>query len=690
MKKVLITSLLILALAVNIFGQQFYISPTGNDATGSGTITAPWKTLAKATATVTVVGSTINVLAGSYTETQQSYLKVGVSIKGAGASSTIIKSTLTGDYKELINLQSSDKTIGNQEISGITLDGSYVSTTNYKTWLAIWITGLSNVAIHDCVIKNFLWRGVIFNGINADNPGTDVGFTKATGNKFYNNVMTNCADYGISGGGSGALNLGFQNGMLIYNNTIQQNERPEGKNGWPIKYWNQGWLDNVKIYNNTIIKKPYGGTYPGESGWDFAIEFFSISGLEIYGNDIQNGAIDLNYNYKKNNAYSTWIHDNKITNVAPSNKVEGGIILEFRTESAIIENNTFSNKSYGVSFNTRTLNSRGDDRNNFVGGNVPGGYSYLVDNIIRNNLFINMHEGTGMGNRFCVGVISESGNDPQISNMQIYSNTMVAKISDPCYLALDFSSQENGKITGLTVKDNIMQGFADGSIFAKKAATQTGVSITNNDYYNCAAPVWPSATITGNLNLNPQFSSSYASPLLASNNMGWNGGGAVSPPCTSWIFGAWSPCNNGLQTRVLLSSLPSGCVGTVPPDSLVRTCTVTPPTCIFTYTDYGACDPTTGRRYRTVLSVSPAGCTGTPILSEPCTIIPPPPVYDTTYCTVIQHGINLTRRTASYFVKRPDGFTYDNNGVKRDIYLFKSLAAKWYYLGADKRWYLLF
>ncbi|MBK7558140.1 MAG: hypothetical protein IPI54_07555 [Chitinophagaceae bacterium] len=137
-----------------------------------------------------------------------------------------------------------------------------------------------------------------FNGINANNPGTDVGYNHATGNTFYNNIVTNCADYGISGGGSGSLNIGFQNGMLIYNNLIQQNERAEGLNGWPIKYWNQGWLKGCKIYNNTLIKKPYGGNYPGESGWDFAIELFNIQGLEIYGNDIQNGAIDLNYNYK--------------------------------------------------------------------------------------------------------------------------------------------------------------------------------------------------------------------------------------------------------------------------------------------------------------------------------------------------------------------------------------------------------
>ena len=118
--------------------------------------------------------------------------------------------------------------------------------------------------------------------------------------------MLNCAEYVPGQYGAGELNIGGQMGMEIYNNTIQQIERPEGQNGWPIKYWNEGWLKGVKIYNNTLIKKPYGGSYPGESGWDFAIEFFNIQGLEIYGNTIQ-GSIDLNYNYKGAYAFCAWM-----------------------------------------------------------------------------------------------------------------------------------------------------------------------------------------------------------------------------------------------------------------------------------------------------------------------------------------------------------------------------------------------
>ncbi|MBL0181181.1 MAG: hypothetical protein IPP96_02370 [Chitinophagaceae bacterium] len=253
----------------------YYISPTGNDATGTGTLANPWKTLFKATSTVTTSGNIIHVLAGTYTETQQSDLAVGVSIEGDDFNTTIILSNLTGQWSNLLNLNSNQDTNGNQSISNVTLNGQYVSESNYKTWIAIWITGRSNVLIHDCKIINFKDRGVIYDGNNATDPITDPGHY-ATGNKFYNNTVLNCAT-NVGNYGAGCVNIGGQQGMEIYNNTIIQNQRANFKNGWPLKYWDNGWLKGVKVYNNTLVKAPYVGSYPGENGdWDFAIEF-SIS-----------------------------------------------------------------------------------------------------------------------------------------------------------------------------------------------------------------------------------------------------------------------------------------------------------------------------------------------------------------------------------------------------------------------------
>lgn len=54
-------------------------------------------------------------------------------------------------------------------------------------------------------------------------------------------------------------------------------------------------------------------------------------------------------------------------------------------------------------------------------------------------------------------------------------------------------------------------------------------------------------------------------------------GSCAVTPCTSFTYGAWSACNNGIQTRTYTAN-PSGCTGTPPADSIQRTCTTPPVT----------------------------------------------------------------------------------------------------------------
>ncbi|HET9554841.1 MAG TPA: cytochrome c [Anaeromyxobacteraceae bacterium] len=103
---------------------------------------------------------------------------------------------------------------------------------------------------------------------------------------------------------------------------------------------------------------------------------------------------------------------------------------------------------------------------------------------------------------------------------------------------------------------------------------------------------------------------------------------ATTPPppaaCT-YTYGAWGTCQaDGTQTRTVASSTPAGCTGT---PVLSQACTYVPPppaACSYTYSTWGACQ-SGGTQTRTVLSTTPAGCTGTPVLSQACTYVPPPP-----------------------------------------------------------------
>lgn len=511
--KVLLSILFILCSSL-CDAATYYVRTDGNNgASGlnntTNITTGAWATMAHAVTNATTIGDIIHVVAGTHTVSTQLDLAVGVNVTGDGVTS-IINATATADWSTLFSLSSADGTNGNQSISNILLEGGYVAEGNDKCWVAIWITGRSNVVINNCTIQNFYERGIIFNGINTDNPGTDDGFTHATGNEIHNNLIYNCARFSnAAGGGAGCVNIGFQDGMEIYSNTIQQNERVNGANGWPIKYWNQGWLKGCKIYNNTLNKKAYHGDYPGDGGWDFAIELFNIQGLEIYGNTIE-GAIDLNYNYKGNYGYSTWIHDNTIGRATQGTKVEGAVILEWRSENAIIENNIIRNVTYGVSFNTRGVALNGDDRENEPGGNTPGGYSYVDSCIIRGNLFYNLYNGLGTGNRFAVGVISEGviNLDPQVNYLRIINNTIVADGTDPISVGLDFTSQTNGDMDSLWVINNIFQDLTGPFIMGD--ATNTNISnclIRYNDVYDC-----------GNSN-NPSFTAGNPSPYTNSNNI---------------------------------------------------------------------------------------------------------------------------------------------------------------------------
>ncbi len=105
------------------------------------------------------------------------------------------------------------------------------------------------------------------------------------------------------------------------------------------------------------------------------------------------------------------------------------------------------------------------------------------------------------------------------------------------------------------------------------------------------------------------------------------GGGTTPPPpaqCT-YTYSAWGACQaDSTQSRSLPSSTPAGCTGT---PVLTQSCTYTPPqpqACTYTYSAWGACQAYSTQS-RSLLSSTPAGCTGTPVLSQSCTYTPPQP-----------------------------------------------------------------
>ena len=477
---------ILILLSSSAAGTTYYIDPSGSNS-NNGSSTSPWKTLAYACSKATASGDIIHINAGTYVETTQSSLAAGVNIVGDGNTS-IIHSDITADNTFTLLLSSASQgTNGNQSISYIRMEGGMLA------YGAILVDKRINVNIHHCEFEDFFTKGVTFSG--AGYTSSAVPTTYATGNSFHDNIVTNCADYegsGHTGVGYGNLELGGQRGMLVYNNTITQEDRGTDSNGYCIKYCSNGYCEGLKIYNNTIIKPPYDG-----STWDFSMELWNCrGGIEIYGNNIQ-GSIDFGGNTSITNdagayGFAVKVHDNTIGQSALRTREEAGIDLERgHTGGIYIYNNLFQNLSTVL-----VMAQAGGDKFEDL---------YVYYNIF-NNLGASGKSNFGNGTDWAT-IDTEN---VTYNNINFLNNTINAGTGgDPLAgLRLDF----HGNVTNVTIRNNIIQGFLACPIYTQSKGTITTVSIENNIYYNNGsnAPQFDPNTPTNitnknNLTSNPLF-----------------------------------------------------------------------------------------------------------------------------------------------------------------------------------------
>jgi hypothetical protein len=115
-----------------------------------------------------------------------------------------------------------------------------------------------------------------------------------------------------------------------------------------------------------------------------------------------------------------------------------------------------------------------------------------------------------------------------------------------------------------------------------------------------------------------------------------------SPTTCTYTYDVWGACqSNNTQTRIVLTTTPAGCTGT---PVVSQACTYTPPpACVYTYDAWGACW-LNNMQTRTMLTTTPSGCIGTPLLSQSCVYTPPPSTLTlaevTATCTAC-HGLQV-------------------------------------------------
>jgi uncharacterized protein (TIGR02145 family) len=461
----------------------YYIDENGSNS-NDGSIANPWLTLYYACTQATTPGDIIHVNAGTNHVDQTCYLSEGVSITGEGVTSVLL-SSVVGQYTYAIELSSAaEGTDGSQFISFIKMDGDALTATG-----ALIVNARSNVEIHHCTFVDFSDIGVVFNGGVGwkDNPsGTDIW---ATGNKFYNNLVDNCASYMPAGdNGNGCLGIGYQEGLLVYNNSIFQTSRYDGYDGYCIKYYSEGYNKGLKIYHNTLITNPPAGPQPNMS-WGFTIELHhSLGGLELYNNTI-NGAVDFVISSKGDYPVAMKIYDNTFGYDTMSPPLDGEGDVGIRFERLIEETHIYRNRFK----NLKTCLYA--DLSNIIAGS-----RYMTDIYMFYNICDSI--GTALNNKGWGIRVTVDSLGGVFDNWNIWNNIFIANQDYTTVYGIEIP--QSNSTTNISIRNNIIQGFSSAPIHKQNSGTYDSVSIENNIFYG-----------NGNSN-NPSGSATYTNYTLSS------------------------------------------------------------------------------------------------------------------------------------------------------------------------------
>ena len=495
MGKIILAFLLFVSLTIHA-QTTYYIDPAGSDATGNGTIGNSWKSLYKACETVKTSCDIIHINAGTFVETRESSLHVGVSIEGEGVKS-ILHSDVTSAYGCLIRLSSgTENTNGNQHISNVKFQSSVTDT-----YCAIWLIARGNVEIYNCIFENFKDWGIrLRGGINGDGEPT----TYALNNKIYNCTFSNCASYQLHSGGRANISISGQEGLLIHDCTIIQTARTVGvDNGVGIKAV-PGFTKGLKIYNNTITCDPYSDTENANGNcYAFSIELWDGQGTEIYNNNLYNGAVDIGGYYEKKGTYdySVSLHDNFIGRTALTDLGSIGIIIEASKElsDVLIYNNLIKNVNKGIYWTPL---------NNVSYQNVQIYYNVFDQ--------IGMNKDGNTAYTWAIQAYTDSKTGYIFSNWKIQNNVFIAssRVGGYQYSAIILPNKSDATVDHIYIQNNIMQGWDFTPIYIRNDVSGAidYLWIQNNLYYANGNSNKPKINITpthytasGDIVANPVF-----------------------------------------------------------------------------------------------------------------------------------------------------------------------------------------
>lgn len=316
------------------------------------------------------------------------------------------------------------------------------------------------------------------------------------------------------------------------------------------------------------------------------------SSVSVYlnSNEIKNSFwcgvdISVNDSFQSNCA----VTNNIINGFSSSNNK--GLMIDGCKKGLVADNNFDFNSSFGliiksnneIIIKNNSINNIRYYNNEHSAGifiaNANSSAILISDNTIKNNY-------TGIW-------IDSSDSVNTISNNNIINNTYGIQSSNHGRTLLNNNNLDNIRYNFYYRK----QGGSNMDVNAKYnywgSINKLDIETKINDYYDDVS--------LGKVTYNPNG--------LA--ELKFNGADTFSEidVCASWTYSDWTTCSNGgKQTRTVLSSLPSNCVGGSPIVS--QSCSYVPLTCTsWTYSEWSSCQPS-GTKTRTITSSSPSGCSG--------------------------------------------------------------------------------
>ena len=433
------------------FATIFYVNTNGNDTTGDGSASKPWRTLRYAVAKVPAnQGHIIRMSAGTFVEDAQIEIPPGVSIEGAGKHLTIIQAASSFYYnpanpgyaaeKFLLSLKAQVESEGNQSLKHFTIDGD-----SKQLHGGIYVRYRNHVIIDDLRIQNTNFNGIWFWDVKDS--------------KIRHTELINCS-WGSTGYCAGALHLGNVERVEIDHLDVNESV------GYGIKAIGPTGENNIrqlKIHDSRISVNAVGLWNDGLAP-NIAVELWNVNlvACEIYNSYVDNTISLVNSNSPPSTGIQTIrVHHNTID---METRAKGaGYGVELSIHDAEVDHNYFIKGSYGIANWDNPVKNWNIHHNVFYAleGVYPGDIVRSQKSGLHNvNFYNNTVEFSGEKTINVIGLYGgTSENVNVINNLFINNNTGYSYYPNALV-----HLENNAGVKGLVVKNNFFDRLPVGQV----------------------------------------------------------------------------------------------------------------------------------------------------------------------------------------------------------------------------------